>query len=331
MNKNIIFFVSSMNGGAENQLYNLFKLLKNDNKTRYLVAKGANSNPNIISLNKRKTFFAIFGLIKEIIKFKPDILFTTLPTPNLLNVLIKKIGFFKYRSVCRIANYNINLNTTKFIIKNSDIIYFNSVENLNIYAEAFPKYKNKFVYLNNIINSDKKNISKLSTKRKIKALTASRLVKNKGIDLAIKAMNEISNKDIFLDIYGEGEEAENLKLISTNPNTIFKGYLNNLNELWESYNLFLLPSRKEGMSNALIEAQFNNVYSIVSDCKTGNKEVIGLTNNGMCFKTDDYLELKNSILQFYGTEMVSRNSRKIIIENFSEENAKTVLRRTLGI
>ena len=57
MNKNIIFFVSSMNGGAENQLYNLFKLLKNDNKTRYLVAKGANSNPNIISLNKRKTFF----------------------------------------------------------------------------------------------------------------------------------------------------------------------------------------------------------------------------------------------------------------------------------
>ena len=44
MNKNIIFFVSSMNGGAENQLYNLFKLLKNDNKTRYLVAKGANSN-----------------------------------------------------------------------------------------------------------------------------------------------------------------------------------------------------------------------------------------------------------------------------------------------
>ena len=71
-------------------------------------------------------------------------------------------------------------------------------------CKAFPSFKNKFVYLNNIINSDIKIINKAPSDTKIKALTASRLVQNKGIDLAIKAMNEISHLDISLDIYGEG-------------------------------------------------------------------------------------------------------------------------------
>ena len=318
-----------MNGGAENQLYKLFQLLKNNNKTRYVVAKGENLNSNIICLNKRKTFFAIFGLIKEIIKFKPDIIFTTLPTPNFLNVLIKKISFFEYKSVCRIANYNINLKTTKFIIKNSDIVYFNSSENLNLYAEVFPKYKNKFVYLNNIISSHKKSINRYPLRPKVKAVIASRIVHNKGIDLAIKAMNEIDDNNISLDIYGEGPEVNSLKAMSTNPNIVFKGYSNQLNDLWESYNLFLLPSRKEGMSNSLLEAQFNNIYSIVSNCKTGNKEIINLTNNGVCFNTDDYRDLKKHILERYNNESKQQDSHKLIIENFSNTNARTILQRTL--
>ena len=44
MSKNILFFISSLNGGAENQLYKLFELLKDENKARYVVAKAENSN-----------------------------------------------------------------------------------------------------------------------------------------------------------------------------------------------------------------------------------------------------------------------------------------------
>ena len=68
MSKNILFFISSFNGGAENQLYRLFELLKDENEARYVVAKAENSNSNVIGLNKKKTIFAIPGLIKEIIK-----------------------------------------------------------------------------------------------------------------------------------------------------------------------------------------------------------------------------------------------------------------------
>ena len=96
MNKNILFFISSLQGGAENQLYKIFELLKKENNVQYIVAKNKISNQNIVGLNKKKTFFSIFGLTREIITFKPDILFTTLPTPNLLNVLLKKTWFFSY-------------------------------------------------------------------------------------------------------------------------------------------------------------------------------------------------------------------------------------------
>ena len=48
MSKNILFFISSLNGGAENQLYKLFELLKDENEARYVVAKAENSNSNII-------------------------------------------------------------------------------------------------------------------------------------------------------------------------------------------------------------------------------------------------------------------------------------------
>ena len=39
MNKKILFFISSLNGGAENQLFKIFKLLDPNNETRYIVAK----------------------------------------------------------------------------------------------------------------------------------------------------------------------------------------------------------------------------------------------------------------------------------------------------
>ena len=85
------------------------------------------------------------------------------------------------------------------------------------------------------------------------------------------------------------------------------------------------------MSNSLLEAQLNNIYSIVSNCKTGNKEIIELTKNGICFNTGDYRDLKKRIIYFYKNEYMSKDSNKLIAENFSDTNAKTTLERTLPV
>ena len=56
-----------------------------------------------------------------------------------------------------------------------------------------------------------------------------------------------------------------------------------------------------------------------------------LTDNGVCFNTGDYQDLKKSIVYFYKNEALTKYSRQIIIENFSDMNAKSILKKTLNI
>ncbi len=144
-------------------------------------------------------------------------------------------------------------------------------------------------------------------------------------------MNDIDNQNLKIDIFGIGPEYQELNSLIKNKNVSIKTDPINTENIWNSYDFFVLPSRKEGMSNVLLEAQYNNIFSIVSDCKTGNKEVIELTKNGICFKTGDYLDLKNCILRFYKAELKYNESQKIISENYSSDKALMILRRTLTI
>ena len=85
------------------------------------------------------------------------------------------------------------------------------------------------------------------------------------------------------------------------------------------------------MSNALLEAQFHNIFSVVSDCKTGNKEIINLTNNGILFESENYIDLKNKLLNFVNKKYREEKSSSLIETNFSSENLKSSLQTALGI
>tara|TARA_B100001175_G_C19428044_1_gene599683 strand:- start:239 stop:1228 length:990 start_codon:yes stop_codon:yes gene_type:complete len=329
MSKKIIFFTSTFNtSGAEKQLFKIFNTLKDENKSTFVTAKGNSSNPDHISFNVKKTTYALFQLIKIVKNIKPDILFTTLPTPNLLNILVKKLGFINYKSIVRIANFNIELKTTKFILKHADIVLFNSTENLDLYKKRFPLLSNKFKYLNNIV--EKNNIEKTKTGELIsKGIVISRLTKNKGIDILIKAMNDIDNQNLKVDIFGNGPEYQELNSLIKNKNVSIKNENIKINDIWNHYSFLVLPSRKEGLSNVLLEAQYNNIFSIVSDCKTGNKEVIELTKNGVVFESDNFLDLKQKLTNFTKNEYPQKESREIIIQNYSNEKASQILKKLI--
>ena len=206
--KKIVFFTSKIvGGGAEKHLLKFYQILREDNDCHFYIAKGQSEN-SIESFERKKTLFAFFNLIKELLRVKPDILITTLPTPNFINAVIKKFRILNFQSVVRIANYNIDLKTTKFIIRNSDKIIFNSHENLNLYSENFPNSVDKFFYVNNAI--DCKSMSRYEKRvstDNIYALVVSRLTYNKGLDILINSMNELIDENLFIDIYGVGPES----------------------------------------------------------------------------------------------------------------------------
>jgi len=329
MNKKIIFFTSTFNtSGAEKQLVKIFNALKEDNDCLFVTAKNSSQDGEHMVIGVKKTRNSFFQLVKVMKGFVPDILISTLPTPNLLNVLIKKLRIVNYKSIVRVANYNIDLRFTKFILKNADIVLFNSRENLDLYKNRFPKINEKFYYLNNIIE-DTKKVSFKENVSELNGVVVSRLTHNKGIDVLIRAMNELVDTKIKIDIYGVGQEYQKLSKLINNENVLIKKESVNMENILTRYNFFVLPSRKEGMSNVLLEAQYNNLFSIVSDCKTGNKEIIELTENGVIFESENYQDLKDKLINFSISKYDHNESRQIIIQNFSKNHALQILNKLI--
>lgn len=154
-----------------------------------------------------------------------------------------------------------------------------------------------------------------------KISSVGRLVDSKGFDILIKAFSliHLNFPDYKLYIYGEGNELSNLlKLVnklSLNDFIVFAGNVNDVNKNIYDSALFVLPSRDEGMPNALMEAMACGLPCISTDCEMGPRELINNNENGILVPVDQEKELANAI------KMVLLN------KNFSQElgeNAKKI-------
>lgn len=93
-----------------------------------------------------------------------------------------------------------------------------------------------------------------------------RLFYDKGIDLLISAFTRLDIKGLKLTIVGEGPELENLKK-QTGENIEFKGKLEGekLNLALKKADLFVMPSRLEGMPIRLLESWAAKLPVVVTD------------------------------------------------------------------
>jgi glycosyltransferase involved in cell wall biosynthesis len=111
------------------------------------------------------------------------------------------------------------------------------------------------------------------------------------------------------------------------------------NYLKES-DIFVLPSRSEGMSNALLEAMSYGIPSIATEVG-GNGELLGakgerippggyiLARNGLLVNPDDATGLTEAILYFIRNERAreekGREARRFIQENYSIDLVEDIL------
>lgn len=98
------------------------------------------------------------------------------------------------------------------------------------------------------------------------------------------------------------------------------GYQSSLDQFFMKSALFLLPSRREGMSNALLEAMSYGIPSIVSDIP-GNLALIKHEVNGLLVPSDDPSKLAQSILWLLDNpaqrKQFGLRARKTIEESFT--------------
>lgn len=127
--------------------------------------------------------------------------------------------------------------------------------------------------------------------------TLAELHYTKGLDTLLRAINK--TQSINLVIVGEGERRQELKLLANtlgiSERVSMPGFKTNARELLPAFDLFVLPSRSEGLPYALLEAGLTGLPVVASEVG-GIPEVIKDGKNGFLFQKEDYRGLA-TILQ----------------------------------
>jgi glycosyltransferase involved in cell wall biosynthesis len=131
-------------------------------------------------------------------------------------------------------------------------------------------------------------------------VSAVRLDQQKGIDILLRAWKKViqETKGLQLLILGKGPLEPELKALSITlgigESTKFIGLVPNVEEYLKKADIFVLPSRAEGMSNALLEAMSIGLPCIATKI-SGNIELMG-ANFDQKVKEGDFLLGENGIL-----------------------------------
>jgi glycosyltransferase involved in cell wall biosynthesis len=172
----------------------------------------------------------------------------------------------------------------------------------------------------------------------IRVITITRLSQEKGVDILLKAWTEVvrEEKGLKLLIVGAGPLESQLKTLSQSlgiaESVDFVGEVQNASNYLIESDLFVLSSKSEGMSNALLEAMIYGIPCIATQVG-GNGELLGgeskeisregylIVKNGLLVNPDDVKGLTEAILYFIRNrskrEEMGRKGRQFIQENYS--------------
>jgi len=156
-----------------------------------------------------------------------------------------------------------------------------------------------------------------------------RIVHQKGLDLAMRALSGLKDMDWEWRIAGDGPQMEFLKLLAQelgiHDRVHFLGWQSR-EQLIEQYrwsNLFLFPSRHEGMPNAVLEAMASGL-PVVASRIAGSEELVVDGETGLLFPSED-VDILRSALRKLLTDASARKkmgiaSRRRVEEHYSWEN-----------
>ncbi|HWB94971.1 MAG TPA: glycosyltransferase family 4 protein [Puia sp.] len=100
----------------------------------------------------------------------------------------------------------------------------------------------------------------------------------KGVDILLKAWVIVSNKvpGAILELIGDGDlnaYRTYAETLGVGNSVFFHGKQSDLSTFYRSAAIFVLPSRREGMSNALMEAMLHGLPCVATDI-SGNQDLI---------------------------------------------------------
>jgi glycosyltransferase involved in cell wall biosynthesis len=128
-------------------------------------------------------------------------------------------------------------------------------------------------------------------------ITVARLVPQKGLDVLVEALPRLSGAAAAwpVTVVGDGPERDNLQRqaqdLGVSGRLRWLGFRSDPERFLAEAAVFVLPSRFEGMPNALLEAMAAGLAVIVTDASPGPLEVVELGVSGLVIPSDDPVAL----------------------------------------
>ncbi|WP_158267115.1 glycosyltransferase [Chitinophaga niastensis] len=331
MKKKIVFILPSLKGGgAEKVVMNIINSLNvelfdivmivicSSNDYLELVTQKV----KLIQLNKPNTRSGskeIYNVLKEI---QPDIVFTSLNHISIITILMRKISRSRFVSVVRLPTLPSNklgagfkgrierfmnrhiLCHAHYVIAQTEQMKSEAEIHYNIPAE-------KVKHIPNIINN--KQVETLSQElinvfdnTRYNLVAAGTLYSMKGFDVLIKAMDRVVKviPKARLHILGKentepgyGKKLHDLvEQYGLADHILFHGFKSNPYPYFREGDVFVLPSRKEGFPNVVLEALLLGTPVVATSCVdfTG---VIDPGVNGFIVPVEDEHALASAIIK----------------------------------
>ena len=151
---------------------------------------------------------------------------------------------------------------------------------------------------------------------------------NKGLDILIRSFASIvgKHKDAVLVIVGDGEQWSGLNTLARSLNlenrVFFAGFVENAREYLDAADVFVLPSRKEGLPTVILEAGLARV-PVVASRVGAIPEIIEDGVSGLLISPDDVEGLTTALLRIKEDTALRERVRLAlharIVRDFSEE------------
>ncbi len=147
----------------------------------------------------------------------------------------------------------------------------------------------------------------------------------KGFDILFEAFSKTDDNFVLLIIgipkENQDEVYEYAKTFGIKQERlIMPGFVDNIYEYYKAMDIFILPSRSEGFSLALLEAAFAGLPIIASDIP-GNNEIIFNGKTGLLFELNKPGELNKKILEmnnnFGKAKEIGENVHKEVMNNYT--------------
>ena len=322
--KTIAFYIGSLaRGGAEHVMVNLADYFSSQGYQVYLVTKLedppeydvpegvtrilADITENEIGASRVKNLCMRIGKLRRIWKeTKPDIIVSFIRKNNLMAIASSRgLGIPVVVSIrsnpARELSGDFFKRLSFFMFRFADGIITQTSRGV----EFLPKYlRKKAVIMPNSV--DQRFMEKeLSQERKNQIVSVGRIDDNKNQKMLLEAFNDIKNEypSWSLHLYGDGEQRSQLEDLYDCDQVTFHGQVSDVEKHVKDASIFVLPSKQEGMPNALIEAMALGLACISTDCPCGGPaDLIDNGRNGILIPVDDRKALENQLRQLMENE-----------------------------